>query len=614
MTTPPPPTATHQRHSRHDVTESDTPHGAWANQLGYAAHKNKLKKTVWPHHVQADKYWSSRRCTMEDVFVVLLLIGLCVFIILFVMYYNKFQSNSSNNSSPGPGGNWGLLPPPLSATQIIGNIAVTPLSYNRSWLNYDGSGASPYLAPLLGWNSRQAFHYNLNEPQYRSELLALQASGLQGAGYNLAVIDDGWMCASSTTDATHQPITAVDIHGFPLPDPIKFSSSISQNGTTQLGFAPLAAYAHSLGFQFGLQIIGGLSLKAYNLNYTIPGTSQTTQTIIQGTNYSCPSTPAPYTFYYLDPTNVASQLWLNMMFGQLASWGVDYIKVDCLFGVDFNVTTNIPLIAEMYRSAALHSGRNIALTLGPGSSLEYTTNTITQIQFASFVANTYRVTVGAWPQENLTVGGVTQTYTTPSYSETTDQNGWSMVWVLSTYMPISLAFSGHVMTGSYDLSFPDYDVIAAGGVVLTNGNFYAPAGPSAFTYPQQQTIFSAWAMARSPILLGGDIRTPDYYSLAIATNPYMLFVNQYSGNATVLSTNNGNVVIMAERVDMGYTWILTTNMINASIAATVSVSTISMSRCDVYDIWGEVTSSQVSSVTSAVPPYGCLFARLSNCS
>jgi alpha-galactosidase len=46
--------------------------------------------------------------------------------------------------------------------------------------------------PPMGWNSWNTFQANINEELIKEKAEALIASGMQEAGYNYIVLDDGW--------------------------------------------------------------------------------------------------------------------------------------------------------------------------------------------------------------------------------------------------------------------------------------------------------------------------------------------------------------------------------------------------------------------------------------
>src|SRR3954469_19913816 len=51
-----------------------------------------------------------------------------------------------------------------------------------------------------------------------------------------------------------------------------------------------------------------------------------------------------------------------------------------------------------------------------------------------------------------------------------------------------------------------------------------------FTPDEQRTVMTLWSIARSPLIMGGDLRHLDAPTLALLTNPEVLEVNQASSD------------------------------------------------------------------------------------
>lgn len=54
---------------------------------------------------------------------------------------------------------------------------------------------------------------------------------------------------------------------------------------------------------------------------------------------------------------------------------------------------------------------------------------------------------------------------------------------------------------------------------------------TSLTHDQQHTLMSLWAIARSPLMLGGDLPTNDEFTLALLTNDEVLAVDQKAANS-----------------------------------------------------------------------------------
>jgi hypothetical protein len=70
-------------------------------------------------------------------------------------------------------------------------------------------------------------------------------------------------------------------------------------------------------------------------------------------------------------------------------------------------------------------------------------------------------------------------------------------------------------------SWPDADMLPLGRLALGERD-------TKFTPDEQQTLMTLWSIARSPLIMGGDLRHLDAATLALLTNPEVLAINQNS--------------------------------------------------------------------------------------
>ena len=121
--------------------------------------------------------------------------------------------------------------------------------------------------PPMGWNTWNTFMEDIDEEKVKASADALAASGLDKAGYNYLVIDDGWSEKRR------------DSNGRLVPDKKRFPN----------GMKSLSDYVHSKGLKFGM--------------YSDVG------------NWTCALYPGSYQFEYIDAQT-------------FAEWGVDFLKYD----------------------------------------------------------------------------------------------------------------------------------------------------------------------------------------------------------------------------------------------------------------------------------------------
>jgi hypothetical protein len=67
-----------------------------------------------------------------------------------------------------------------------------------------------------------------------------------------------------------------------------------------------------------------------------------------------------------------------------------------------------------------------------------------------------------------------------------------------------------------------------------------------FTQDEQLTLMTLWSIARSPLIMGGDLRKLDDFTLKLLTNDEVLAVNQHSTANRPVYSRDGIVVWMAD--------------------------------------------------------------------
>ena len=184
--------------------------------------------------------------------------------------------------------------------------------------------------PPLGWNSWDAYGLTIDEAQYRDNVKVL--AGLKQYGWEYAVIDEGWYMQDPLAYKVATREYVWDANGNLIPAVDRFPSS--RNGA---GFKPLADWVHEQGLKFGIHIVRGIPRQVVKENLPIAGTSFRAQDAadIQATcpwdegNYGVSDTPAGQAYY-------------DGMLKLYASWGLDFLKVDCISDHPYRPTRDPP--------------------------------------------------------------------------------------------------------------------------------------------------------------------------------------------------------------------------------------------------------------------------------
>ncbi|GAA0457536.1 MULTISPECIES: glycoside hydrolase family 27 protein [Sphingomonas] len=336
-----------------------------------------------------------------------------------------------------------------------------------------GNGArEPVLAPTppMGWNSWNSFATTITEAQAR-ETARIMADKLLPFGYDVFTVDIQWYepnAASYTYNA--KPVPAMDGNGRLLPAPNRFPSSA--NGR---GFAPLAAEVHALGLKFGVHLMRGIPRLAVERNLPVLGTKVRAADIAD-TSSTCSWNPD---MYGVDMTRPGAQAYYDSVFRLFASWGVDFVKMDDM---------SRPYDAHALEIEAAHkaiaaSGRPMILSLSPGET------PVTRGEHVRRFAQMWRISDDFWDEWPLLEAQFTRL---ENWNPWRRPGGW-----------------------------PDADMLPLGRLALGERD-------TKFTPDEQRTLMTLWSIARSPLIMGGDLRHLDDPTLALLTNREVLAVNQAS--------------------------------------------------------------------------------------
>src|ERR1700678_3210247 len=204
----------------------------------------------------------------------------------------------------------------------------------------------PDQTPVMGWSGWSFLRLGANSTQVEGEAKALVSTGLAAAGYKYVNLDDGWYQCPGSQGPN------VDGYGRWVVNTANYPNVGSENG-----IQALAAYVHSLGLKFGIYETAGISSQAVAQNTPILGTSHTADDIAvdkSQNNYNCGG---------MDQINYeapGAQAYVDSVVDELASWGVDYVKLDGI------TNSNGPDI-KAWQAAIHQSGRPIVLDTTEGS-------------------------------------------------------------------------------------------------------------------------------------------------------------------------------------------------------------------------------------------------------
>ncbi|XP_003567733.1 uncharacterized protein LOC100824287 isoform X1 [Brachypodium distachyon] len=351
--------------------------------------------------------------------------------------------------------------------------------------------------PPRGWNSYDSFSWIVDENAYMQNAKIL-AEKLLPHGYQYAVIDFLWYrryVDGAYTDS--YGFDNIDEWGRPFPDLQRFPSSKGDKG-----FGQIANKVHEMGLKFGIHLMKGISTQAFNANTPILDIHTGKSYVENGREWTARDIGLvhrtcawmPHGFMSVNTDIGAGRAFLRSLYRQYADWGVDFVKVDCIFGTDYS-PKEITTVSELLRE----HDRPIVLSISPGT--EVTTALAENI---SEYVNMYRITGDDW-------------------------DNWKDV---SSHFTVSSTFAAANKIGAMGLrgrSWPDLDMLPFGWLTDPGAN-QGPHRTCNLTFDEQKSQMTLWSMARSPLMYGGDLRHLDDSTLSIITNPTLLKINHYSKN------------------------------------------------------------------------------------
>ncbi len=336
----------------------------------------------------------------------------------------------------------------------------------------------------MGWNSWDAYGLTIDEADYRANVKVL--AGIQEFGWKYAVIDEGWYMADPFGRNLEARKYLYDGNGILIPVTSRFPSAA--NGA---GFKPLADWVHAQGLKFGIHIVRGIPRQVVKENLPIAGTAfhATDAADLAATcpwdegNYGVSDTPAGQAYY-------------DSMLKLYASWGLDYIKVDCISDRPYR-PTEIKQIA----AAIKKTGRPILLSLSPGpTALDRAAEVAEYAQMWRISDDHWDV----WTAEHKPGAGEFPFGIRDAFDR------------LAKWVP-------YVRPGNW----PDEDMLPWGSLTPHPG--WGEPRQSRETQDEQRTEFTLWAISRSPLILGANLTKLDDFTRSLITNQTMLYMNQ---NAT----------------------------------------------------------------------------------
>ena len=357
--------------------------------------------------------------------------------------------------------------------------------------------------PPMGWNSWDCYGAGVTEDELLGNAEFMR-DRLKQYGYQYVICDIQWYEPAAKGNVYNNfADLCMDEYSRLIPAVNRFPSS-----AIGAGFKPIADKIHSMGLKFGIHIMRGIPRQAVHRNTRIYGTTARARDIASQFSL-CPWNT---NMYGVDTEKRGAEEYYDSLFKLYASWGVDFVKVDDIANTEFSPQN--PYSAEkeieMIRAAIDRSGRDMVLSLSPGPA------PLNKAEHLSENANMWRISGDFWDRWDKLL---------------------NMFSLCEKWYP-------YVKDGS----FPDCDILPLGKLCI-DGSYMGDMGrDSGFTKEEQKTMMTLWAVFRSPLFFGGELRLTDNYTLSLVTNPEVINVNQNS-EKPLFVYNKGGIAVWQTKIE-----------------------------------------------------------------
>jgi hypothetical protein len=425
--------------------------------------------------------------------------------------------------------------------------------------------------PPMGWNSWDSYGFTIDEEQFKANAAVL--ASLEQYGWKYVVIDEGWYMGNPAGSNLVDRHYLWNANGLLIPDPARYPSAADG-----AGFKPLADWVHAHGLKFGIHIVRGIPRQVVSANLPIAGTS------FHAADAADTTSPCPWDDgNWGVKDNAAGQAYYDSMLKLYASWGLDFLKVDCIADRPYR-PTEIRQIAEAIRK----TGRRIVLSLSPGpTSLDHAAEVAKYAQM-------WRIADDHW-------------------------DGWTF-----PHKP----GAGEFPMGVRDMfdrlaewtpyrrtdNWPDADMLPEGWLGPHPG--WGDARQSRLTPDEQRTEFTLWAIAGSPLILGGNLTRLDDFTRSLITNQTVLFITQNAAisrpvDAAVLGSGFEDVRAWRATVNepgaRGYAeYFAFFNFGNNPVTLRTTWKQLGLdgAKHSARNVWDDSTTKESKEITVTLPPHG----------
>ena len=406
---------------------------------------------------------------------------------------------------------------------------------------------SPSPRPPMGWNSWDSYGTTVTEEEVLANARFL-AEHLAPLGWDTVVIDIDWSDPSARSHGYNDdaPLT-MDEHGRLLPDPARFPSAAEG-----AGFGPLAETIHGLGLRLGIHVMRGIPRRAVATDAPLLGSTLRASDIAEPTN-SCEWNPH---MVGIDHSVPGAHAYYDSVLALYAAWGVDFLKVDDMLW---------PYQAaeiEAFSAAIDGCGRPMQLSLSPGRDLS-----LTRLDHLREHATMWRICDDLWDRWEDVEANFSRF---ARWAPHAGPEGW-----------------------------PDGDMLP-----LRRIGIRAERGEprdDLLTPDERRTLLTLWVIARSPLMVGGDLPSSEPATIALLQNPDVLAVHREGRGAREVFREDPLILWTADGPD-GEHYIAAFNVGEAELAVSLDSQDVGLPAAldgEITELWsGEAVPVRAVSVQS----------------
>lgn len=409
----------------------------------------------------------------------------------------------------------------------------------------------------MGWNSWDAYGTTVTEAEVKANA-DYMAARLKAFGWQYIVVDIQWYEPKAQAHGYRPNAQLImDAHGRLLPAVNRFPSAAEGKG-----FRPLADYVHGLGLKFGIHIMRGIPRRAVEADLPVEAGAARAAAIADRQSTCSWNTD----MYGVDMNRPGAQEYYDSIVRLYAGWGVDYIKAD-----DMASPFHAGEIAALGQ-AIRKSGRPIVLSLSPGPA------DVAKAAFLAGHAQLWRISNDFWDR-------------------------WRD---LRANFDLMEKWSPYARPGAW----PDADMLPLGhiGIRAERGDDRM----TRFTRDEQRTLMSLWAIARSPLMFGGDLPGNDEFTLELITNTEVLEVNQKAERSRKLFARGDAIVWTSSAPGPSVKYVAAFNVGDKPARIRVDWKDLDLpAACELRDLWAKKDMGTAGGgYDFRVPPHGAALYRV----